>query len=93
MCDYVIIMKVVSATPVASYQEHLPLQVFRRPWPGIMRSVFQNHELFEKTYFKKFPGFYVTGDGKAETSCGKIHSISWNAVKRIHCNASCENRR
>ncbi|XP_075877866.1 acyl-CoA synthetase short chain family member 2 like [Nelusetta ayraudi] len=37
--------------------------VFRRPWPGIMRSVFRNHELFENTYFKKFPGFYVTGDG------------------------------
>ncbi|XP_047444793.1 acyl-CoA synthetase short chain family member 2 like [Mugil cephalus] len=37
--------------------------VFRRPWPGIMRTVFQNHERFENTYFKKFPGFYVTGDG------------------------------
>lgn len=31
-----------------------------------MRSVFQNHELFEKTYFNKFPGFYVTGDGKSQ---------------------------
>uniref|UniRef100_A0AAX7SWR5 Acetyl-coenzyme A synthetase, cytoplasmic n=1 Tax=Astatotilapia calliptera TaxID=8154 RepID=A0AAX7SWR5_ASTCA len=38
-------------------------QVFRRPWPGIMRTVFKNHERFENTYFKKFPGFYVTGDG------------------------------
>uniref|UniRef100_I3KQ59 Acetyl-coenzyme A synthetase n=1 Tax=Oreochromis niloticus TaxID=8128 RepID=I3KQ59_ORENI len=37
--------------------------VFRRPWPGIMRTVFRNHERFENTYFKKFPGFYVTGDG------------------------------
>uniref|UniRef100_A0A3P8P4R8 Acetyl-coenzyme A synthetase n=1 Tax=Astatotilapia calliptera TaxID=8154 RepID=A0A3P8P4R8_ASTCA len=37
--------------------------VFRRPWPGIMRTVFKNHERFENTYFKKFPGFYVTGDG------------------------------
>uniref|UniRef100_A0A8C3B3Z5 Propionate--CoA ligase n=1 Tax=Cyclopterus lumpus TaxID=8103 RepID=A0A8C3B3Z5_CYCLU len=37
--------------------------VFRRPWPGIMRTVYRNHERFEKTYFKKFPGFYVTGDG------------------------------
>uniref|UniRef100_A0A672IV97 Acetyl-coenzyme A synthetase n=1 Tax=Salarias fasciatus TaxID=181472 RepID=A0A672IV97_SALFA len=37
--------------------------VFRRPWPGIMRSVYRNHERFENTYFKKFPGFYVTGDG------------------------------
>uniref|UniRef100_A0A8C7IDJ8 Acetyl-coenzyme A synthetase n=1 Tax=Oncorhynchus kisutch TaxID=8019 RepID=A0A8C7IDJ8_ONCKI len=37
--------------------------VFRRPWPGIMRTVYGNQERFESTYFKKFPGFYVTGDG------------------------------
>uniref|UniRef100_A0A8C9X3C4 Acetyl-coenzyme A synthetase n=1 Tax=Sander lucioperca TaxID=283035 RepID=A0A8C9X3C4_SANLU len=37
--------------------------VFRRPWPGIMRTVYRNHERFENSYFKKFPGFYVTGDG------------------------------
>uniref|UniRef100_A0A3B4U1K2 Acetyl-coenzyme A synthetase n=1 Tax=Seriola dumerili TaxID=41447 RepID=A0A3B4U1K2_SERDU len=37
--------------------------VFRRPWPGIMRTLYRNHERFENTYFKKFPGFYVTGDG------------------------------
>uniref|UniRef100_A0A8C9SRX5 Acetyl-coenzyme A synthetase, cytoplasmic n=1 Tax=Scleropages formosus TaxID=113540 RepID=A0A8C9SRX5_SCLFO len=38
--------------------------VFRQPWPGIMRTVYGNQERFENTYFKKFPGFYVTGDGK-----------------------------
>uniref|UniRef100_A0A3P9K6T2 Acetyl-coenzyme A synthetase n=1 Tax=Oryzias latipes TaxID=8090 RepID=A0A3P9K6T2_ORYLA len=38
--------------------------VFRRPWPGIMRTVYKNHERFESTYFRKFPGFYVTGDGE-----------------------------
>lgn len=43
-------------------------QVFRRPWPGIMRTVFKNHECFENTYFKKFPGFYVTGDGEIQES-------------------------
>ncbi|KAJ8272892.1 hypothetical protein GJAV_G00094670 [Gymnothorax javanicus] len=37
--------------------------VFRKPWPGIMRTVYGNQERFENTYFKKFPGFYVTGDG------------------------------
>ncbi|KAI1902173.1 hypothetical protein AGOR_G00041970 [Albula goreensis] len=37
--------------------------VFRHPWPGIMRTVYGNQERFENTYFKKFPGFYVTGDG------------------------------
>nr|XP_002740861.2 PREDICTED: acetyl-coenzyme A synthetase, cytoplasmic-like [Saccoglossus kowalevskii] len=37
--------------------------VFKRPWPGIMRTVYGDHERFEKTYFTKFPGYYVTGDG------------------------------
>uniref|UniRef100_A0A672ML01 acetate--CoA ligase n=1 Tax=Sinocyclocheilus grahami TaxID=75366 RepID=A0A672ML01_SINGR len=37
--------------------------VFKQPWPGVMRTVYGNHERFETTYFKKFPGFYVTGDG------------------------------
>ncbi|XP_020854399.1 acetyl-coenzyme A synthetase, cytoplasmic isoform X1 [Phascolarctos cinereus] len=37
--------------------------VFKQPWPGIMRTVYGNHERFETTYFRKFPGYYVTGDG------------------------------
>ncbi|RXM35931.1 Acetyl-coenzyme A synthetase, cytoplasmic, partial [Acipenser ruthenus] len=37
--------------------------VFKQPWPAIMRTVYGNHERFENTYFKKFPGYYVTGDG------------------------------
>ncbi|XP_036389619.1 acetyl-coenzyme A synthetase, cytoplasmic [Megalops cyprinoides] len=37
--------------------------VFKQPWPGIMRTVYRNRERFETTYFKKFPGYYVTGDG------------------------------
>jgi len=30
----------------------------------MMRTVFENHERFVETYFKKFPGYYTTGDGK-----------------------------
>ncbi|XP_060930210.1 acetyl-coenzyme A synthetase, cytoplasmic isoform X2 [Limanda limanda] len=37
--------------------------VFKQPWPGVMRTVFGNHQRFETIYFKKFPGYYVTGDG------------------------------
>ncbi|CAB1427300.1 unnamed protein product [Pleuronectes platessa] len=37
--------------------------VFKQPWPGVMRTVFGNHQRFETVYFKKFPGYYVTGDG------------------------------
>ena len=37
--------------------------VFKQPWPGIMRTVYNDHDSFEKVYFSKFPGCYVTGDG------------------------------
>ncbi|KAJ8259942.1 hypothetical protein GJAV_G00175250 [Gymnothorax javanicus] len=37
--------------------------VFKQPWPGIMRTVYGSHQRFEATYFQKFPGYYVTGDG------------------------------
>lgn len=38
--------------------------VFKKPWPGMMRTLFGNHERFQTTYFTKFPGYYCTGDGK-----------------------------
>ena len=33
------------------------------PWPGIMRTVYGQHERFKETYFTKKPGLYFTGDG------------------------------
>ncbi|RME40385.1 MAG: acetate--CoA ligase [Planctomycetota bacterium] len=33
------------------------------PWPGIMRTVFGQHERFKETYFTRCPGYYFTGDG------------------------------
>ncbi len=33
------------------------------PWPGIMRTVYGDHQRFIDTYFKRFPGKYFTGDG------------------------------
>jgi acetyl-CoA synthetase len=32
-------------------------------WPGIMRTVYGDHERFRQVYFDQFPGYYVTGDG------------------------------
>ena len=34
-----------------------------RPWPGQARTIFGDHERFEETYFKLYPGYYFTGDG------------------------------
>jgi acetyl-CoA synthetase len=32
-------------------------------WPGIMRTVFRDHDRFVQTYFSTYPGKYFTGDG------------------------------
>jgi acetyl-CoA synthetase len=46
--------------------------VFKQPWPGMMRTVFGSHERFETTYFKKFPGYYTTGDGAKRDADGYL---------------------
>ena len=33
------------------------------PWPGIMRTVYGDHERFIQTYFSAYPGKYFSGDG------------------------------
>jgi acetyl-CoA synthetase len=32
-------------------------------WPGMMRTVFRDHDRFVQTYFSTFKGYYFTGDG------------------------------
>ncbi len=34
-----------------------------QPWPGMMRTVYGDHDRFRDTYFSQFPGKYYTGDG------------------------------
>ncbi|MFA6262367.1 MAG: acetate--CoA ligase [Bacteroidia bacterium] len=36
---------------------------FRKPWPGMARTVYGDHERFRQTYFTTYPGYYFTGDG------------------------------
>ena len=35
----------------------------KKPWPGIMRTIYGDPQRFKETYFSKFPGYYCTGDG------------------------------
>jgi acetyl-CoA synthetase len=37
--------------------------VIKDSWPGQMRTVYGDHQRFIDTYFKTYPGRYVTGDG------------------------------
>ncbi|XP_017768260.1 PREDICTED: acetyl-coenzyme A synthetase [Nicrophorus vespilloides] len=46
--------------------------VFSRPWPGMMRSLYNNHDRYETTYFSKFPGYYCTGDGARRDADGYL---------------------
>lgn len=36
--------------------------VITRPWPGMMQTIYHDHERFVTTYFKEFPGRYLTSD-------------------------------
>ncbi|MBN1294932.1 MAG: acetate--CoA ligase [Candidatus Latescibacteria bacterium] len=37
--------------------------VIKRPWPGIMRTVYGDHQRFIDTYWSQYKGYYFTGDG------------------------------
>jgi acetyl-CoA synthetase len=39
------------------------LLVIRKPWPSMLRGIFGDRERFIDTYFRRFPGIYLTGDG------------------------------
>ncbi|MBS4023727.1 MAG: acetate--CoA ligase [Dethiobacter sp.] len=44
--------------------------VIRKPWPGIMRTVYGDHKRFKETYFSQYPGYYFTGDGARKDEDG-----------------------
>ncbi len=35
----------------------------KRPWPGMMRTIYGDHDRFVETYLKMYPGKYFSGDG------------------------------
>ena len=49
-----------------------------------MRTVYGNHQRYETTYFKKFPGYYCTGDGMSLFMC-------YQEVVLIYCKNSKRN--
>ena len=44
--------------------------VIKKPWPGLMRTVYGEPERFKNTYFVQYPGVYTTGDGARVDSDG-----------------------
>ena len=37
--------------------------IIKAPWPGMMRTLYGDHQRFIDTYFTTYPGNYFTGDG------------------------------
>jgi acetyl-CoA synthetase len=37
--------------------------VIKRPWPGMLRTLFGDDERFKEQYWSKYPGIYFAGDG------------------------------
>jgi acetyl-CoA synthetase len=44
--------------------------VIEKPWPGMLRTIFGDHERFTKTYFGEIPGVYFAGDGARKDADG-----------------------
>ncbi|MDD5473361.1 MAG: acetate--CoA ligase [Candidatus Methanoperedens sp.] len=44
--------------------------VIKKPWPGMMRTVYGNPKRFKDTYFTQFPGLYQTGDSARKDDDG-----------------------
>ncbi|MFH0824589.1 MAG: acetate--CoA ligase [Pseudomonadota bacterium] len=42
----------------------------KRPWPGMARTVFGDHDRYKKTYFSEVAGLYFTGDGAKKDEDG-----------------------
>lgn len=45
---------------------------FKKPWPGMARTIYGNNERFFNTYYKPFPGMYFSGDGAIKDAEGYI---------------------
>ena len=42
----------------------------KRPWPGMMRTTYGDHDRFEQTYFSTYRGLYFSGDGARQDEDG-----------------------
>lgn len=52
---------------VDDHGDYLPVNstgklVITQPWPGMLNTIYNNHDRFIDAYFHEYPGFYLTGD-------------------------------
>ncbi len=51
------------------------LLVVKKPWPGMLRTVYGDPERYTKQYWSKFPGIYLAGDSARKDEDGYIWVI------------------
>ena len=44
--------------------------VIRRPWPSMLRGIWKDRRRYEQTYWSKFKGLYLAGDGARRDADG-----------------------
>jgi acetyl-CoA synthetase len=44
--------------------------VLKRPWPAMLRGIYGDPERYERTYWRRFPGYYFPGDGARRDADG-----------------------
>jgi len=49
--------------------------VIKKPWPAMLRTVFGDPERYQETYWSRFPGYYLTGDGARVDGEGYIRIL------------------
>ena len=65
----------ITADVVDEAGESVPLGqggylVLSKPWPGMLRTLYNDDERFVETYWSKFPGLYLAGDGARRDADG-----------------------
>ncbi|MBF0126401.1 MAG: acetate--CoA ligase, partial [Magnetococcales bacterium] len=58
-----IVPEIVDEKGVVQEGETTGILTITRPWPGMMRTVYGDHQRFYNTYFAAYPGRYFPGDG------------------------------
>ena len=58
-----IAVDVVSRDGSSVAANHGGFLVIKRPWPGMLRTIFRDPERYQQQYFSQIDGMYFTGDG------------------------------
>src|SRR5205814_8657626 len=46
--------------------------VIKRPWPGMLRTLYKDPERYVQQYWSRYPGIYFTGDGARRDAEGYL---------------------